>query len=87
MLWNILMTLSIWFGWYCMNTILCENLETVDQFLTFVQMGNVIGSIGVNWPDAKGTVFKLFASLDFDVKTRAHVRARTRTKSHCPTTG
>ena len=38
LLWNVLMVLSIWFGWYCMNAILCENLETVDQFLAFVQV-------------------------------------------------
>ena len=34
---NVAFILAVWCGWYIMNSVLAENIETADQFLSFIQ--------------------------------------------------
>ena len=58
---------GVWLGWYFLNSVLCEHIETADQFFFFVQFSEVIGGFSLSWPHAMENMSKLFDSLDFDV--------------------
>jgi hypothetical protein len=54
--------------WIGVNHFLCASLESVDVFLAYIQMCNVIGNYNVDWPDnLKLFVFRVASFLDFDV--------------------
>ena len=54
---NLLQVLGMWLLWYWMNAILCENMETADQWFSFVQMGNVIGEFRFVFWDISFSIF------------------------------
>ena len=64
----LVLVASFWLGWFVMNGILAENLETADSFLNFVQIGNVIGEMQLSWPARLSLVFNAFGLMDFDVR-------------------
>ena len=66
-------------GWIIINKFLCEQLDSLDTFLAFAQMANVIGSLGIDWPKGiSDFVFRIASVMDFDVllcTVFAHVHA------------
>ena len=74
--WSLLLVFCLWLAWYFLNSVICENIETADQFFKFVQIGAVIGGFSLSWPHTMEHLFKLFDSLDFDVVSSL--------LAHCP---
>ena len=55
--------------WVLINFYLCEEVDSLDTFLAFAQMLNVIGTFSVAWPSGVGLIFTVAAVFDFDVCT------------------
>ena len=58
--------------WVVINKFLCEELDSLDVFLAFAQMSNVVGSINIEWPPGiSDKIFRIAAILNFDVSSHA----------------
>jgi hypothetical protein len=65
---NLLLCGAVVALWIGVNHFLCSTLESVDVFLAFVQMSNVIGNFNVAWPSGlRQFIFRAASFLDFDV--------------------
>ena len=65
---NLLLLVALVATWIGVNRFLCESLESVDVFLAYIQMANVIANFNVDWPAGlKMFVFRVASTLDFDV--------------------
>jgi hypothetical protein len=65
---SILLVLVLIAVWFLINNVFCEEIESLDVFLSFAQMANVIGEFNIAWPRAVTSgVFRVASLLDFDV--------------------
>jgi hypothetical protein len=61
---NLLLLAAMVATWIGVNHFLCESLESVDVFLAYIQMANVIANFNVEWPAGlKMFVFRVARSV------------------------
>ena len=61
---NLLLLAAMVATWIGVNIFLCESLESVDVFLAYIQMANVIANFNVEWPAGlKMFVFRVARSV------------------------
>ena len=54
--------------WLFLNEVVAEWLDTIDLFLSYVQIASVINDFNdVQWPGSMQAFLRVFSYLDFDV--------------------
>ncbi|GMH37095.1 hypothetical protein BSKO_04968 [Bryopsis sp. KO-2023] len=54
-------------AWYVLNVVISTNMASLDMLLSWAQLANIVGDVGLNWPDKLSVMFSLANLLDFDV--------------------
>lgn len=42
--------------WFLINKVVSDRVETLEMILNWAQLANVVGSLGLNWPENIGKV-------------------------------
>ena len=79
---NVALVIVIVLVWGLINNYLCEQVDSLDTTLSFAQLANLIGALGIAWPDRIQGVFNVASVLDFDVRTNTRVHTYTQAHEH-----
>ncbi|GMH42991.1 hypothetical protein BSKO_10913 [Bryopsis sp. KO-2023] len=62
-----LLIILLYIGWYMLNVVISGSMASLDMLLSFAQLANVIGDVGLGWPSRLETTFGVTNILDFDL--------------------
>ncbi|GMH34270.1 hypothetical protein BSKO_02104 [Bryopsis sp. KO-2023] len=63
----VTMVVLLVLGWYILNVVISNNVASLEMMLSWAQLANVIGDVGLRWPKSLETMFGTANLLDFDV--------------------
>eukprot|EP00803_Ostreobium_quekettii_P003820 evm.model.scf_1223.3 EVM.evm.TU.scf_1223.3 scf_1223:28111-38337(+) len=65
----IFLFIALMVGWYLIIVVAVKNLPSVEIFILWMQLANIIGELDLRWPLRLETVFTTANIMDFDVDT------------------